>query len=109
MGAPLPPVADEGNEMLDRVLELAAATGRVPPAEMTTGVAEGMGGVRFGVMTVRTPSATVTVLLTPERVRAWADQLNGLHAQLGTSSLVVPGPGAVPEWKPTHRNDRPGG
>jgi len=84
MSQPLPPVTDLGNALLSAV-----------PAQLATGVLTSADGAEYGIITVRTTSATVTAYLSPGEVREWADHLNGLHAQLGASSLIVPGPGAL--------------
>jgi hypothetical protein len=47
-----------------------------------------------GVVTVRTPSTTVTVLLNPAEMRAWADSLDDAATQLGAprNGLLVATP-----------------
>lgn len=79
---PLGPVTDTGNDLL-------APT----QAKLHTGTAQATDGSTLGVVTIRTTSATVTAFLTAADVGAWADVLNGLRAQLGATSLVVPAPG----------------
>jgi hypothetical protein len=84
MTAPEPPepVTDTGNALL--------APG---PAKLHTGTAQATDGTTLGVVTIRTASATVTGFLMRDDVKAWADVLNGLHAQMGAGNLVVPAPG----------------
>jgi hypothetical protein len=95
MTGPLPPVADEANDLL------APA-----PAKLATGMSPRPGGGMIGVVTVRTTSATVTVFLQPGEVKEWADLLNGLHAQMGAGGLVIPAPGAAAQLDAMARGAR---
>jgi hypothetical protein len=78
---PPAPVTDLGNDLIAPVL-----------AKLHVGTAQASDGSTLGVVTVRTTSATVTAFLNAADVKAWADVLNGLAAQLGATSLVVPAP-----------------
>jgi hypothetical protein len=75
------PVTDAGNELLAPVL-----------AKLHAGTVQASDGTTLGVVTIRTTSATVTAFLNASDVKAWADVLNGLAAQMGATSLVVPAP-----------------
>lgn len=63
-------LVDPGNKLLNQV-----------PAQLDTGTIDTPDGV-FGVLTVRTPSATLTVFLTPADVKNWSEVISGLSDQL---------------------------
>jgi hypothetical protein len=73
---PVPPV-DPGNQLL--------AEG---PAQISTAVLDTPAGQRLA-MTVRTTSATVTVLLGGADAKTWAAQLTAVAAGMSGAGLVV--------------------
>jgi hypothetical protein len=89
------PVTDPGNALLAPVL-----------ARLHTGTVRASDGSVYGVVTIRTTSATVTAYLAAGEVKTWADVLNGLHAQMGAGSLVVPAPGDLPQLDAAMRRAR---
>lgn len=79
------PMFDTGNPLLDRV-----------PANMTLGTIDTPAG-KLLVLTVRTSSATLTVLLTKDDAKGWAkmldaeaDGMNGLQVVSQPRLLVPP-------------------
>lgn len=84
------PPADPGNQLLAEV-----------PAQLTTAIADTPAGKRL-VMTIRTPSTTVTVFLDRDDARAWgdkvkteADQMGGLTVVRGAAPTGLIGPQGV--------------
>lgn len=71
----IPPV-DPGNQLLAPV-----------PAQLTTAVVNTPDGQR-AVMTVRTPSATVTVFLERDDVRAWGAKLSACADDMTGLTIV---------------------
>lgn len=67
------------------------------PARLDTGSvwAEG-GGTQVGVVTVRTTSATVSVMLTRAQLRSWAGLLTSLADSFSESGLMVAAAADVP-------------
>lgn len=76
---PPPPPFDTGNPLLAEA-----------PAQLSTTLLTTPTGQRLA-MTVRTPSATVTVLLAGADAKTWAAQLTGASASMSGSGLVVAG------------------
>jgi hypothetical protein len=74
--AGLPPVVDEANTLL--------APG---PAQLFTGVSGAL-----GVLTVRTPTTTLTLQLPKADILAWAGLIRELGDSLGGSGLLVATP-----------------
>jgi hypothetical protein len=74
----MPPLTDPGNILLARV-PCNLVTGKIP-------VPDG----ELGVLTIRTPDITFTVLLTKAEVIQWADTLALLRDVLSGSGLVIP-------------------
>lgn len=68
-------LVDAGNPLLAQV-----------PARLETGTIDTPGG-KLGILTVRTSSTTLTLMLAEADLRNWADGLTALAGQLG-SSLV---------------------
>lgn len=60
------------------------------PARMDAGTMDAPGGM-LGVLTFRTSSATLTMLVSATDLRAWSRALSGLADQLG-GALVVASP-----------------
>jgi hypothetical protein len=77
-GGPSPALRDEGNHLLSP-----------GPAQLATGLIPGPAGW-LGVVTIRTTSATVTVMLDRKNVRGWGAMLG----QLG-DAMDGGGPGDV--------------
>jgi hypothetical protein len=79
--SPAPPAApfDTGNPLLGE-----------QPAQMATALVQTPAGQRLA-LTVRTPSATVTVFLTGPDARAWAARLTADSASMSVTGLVVAG------------------
>lgn len=85
MTTPGPPPVDQGNQLL--------AEG---PSQITTALIPTPAGQRM-VLTVRTASATVTVLLGKQDAETWAANIAGAAAKMSVSGLVVAnGHGALP-------------
>jgi hypothetical protein len=78
MATPIPPV-DEGNALL--------AEG---PAQCTVALVPTPAGQRM-VLTVRTSSATVSVLLGQADAKAWGAQITAQAAQMSAAGLIVSG------------------
>jgi hypothetical protein len=75
-----PPPVDPGNQLLAET-----------PAQLSTSLVDTPKGQRLA-MTVRTPSATVTVFLDGADAKAWAGQLSGAAAGMSAAGLVAAGP-----------------
>lgn len=71
------PVFDAGNALLCET-----------PAQLTTMIMDTPAGQRLA-MTVRTPSATVTVILQGADAKVWALQLSGEAAKMSGAGLAV--------------------
>ena len=78
MSAPVPPF-DPGNQLLAEV-----------PSQISTTMLDTPAGQRLAI-TVRTTSATVTVLLGGADAKAWAAQLTAVAAGMSGAGLVVAG------------------
>jgi hypothetical protein len=86
MTTPMPPTPfDTGNELL--------AAG---PANLFASLMEIPGTGQVLMLTIRTPSATVTVALNQDSGRAWADQIRGEAGKMSAAGLIVAGNGQVP-------------
>jgi hypothetical protein len=72
---------------VSRVVDLANDLLGPTPAELTTASAMCPDGVRRGVMTIRTPSTTLTVYLTRASMLEWARQMNTTAA--GIPAIAV--------------------
>jgi hypothetical protein len=76
--APPPPAPfDAGNALLSE-----------QPAQLVTAVVQAPAGQRLA-LTVRTPSATVTVFLAAQDARAWAARLTADSGAMSVAGLVV--------------------
>lgn len=75
-----PVLVDPGNPLLGK-----------SSCRLETGAIEAPGET-LGVITVRTPTTTLTVFLSPADVRNWAGLLDGLARQLSGSGLVQASP-----------------
>jgi hypothetical protein len=53
------------------------------PAKLDTGTIVGPEGKKVGVLTIRTASTTVTVLMAAENLNEWGDLIKDLAASLG--------------------------
>lgn len=71
------PPADPGNGLLGET-----------PAQMTTAMVQTPAGQRL-MLTIRTPSCTVTVFLAGQDAKAWAAQLARESGQMSTAGLVA--------------------
>lgn len=65
------PLVDQGNPLLGQV-----------PAQMDTGTVDIPGSGTLGVLTIRTTSATVTVMLAPQDLQSWGEILTSLAGKL---------------------------
>lgn len=79
---PQPPPYDLGNTLLSET-----------EAQITCALIDTTTGQRM-VLTVRTDSTTLSVLLSREDARKWAAVIKGVGDQM--SGLVVAGPGVIP-------------
>jgi hypothetical protein len=80
---PPPTPFDTGNALLGE-----------QPAQLGTALVQTPGGQRLA-LTVRTPSATVTVFLAAQDAKAWAARLTADSAAMSASGLVVAANGAL--------------
>lgn len=71
-----PVLVDTGNTLLSRT-----------DFQLSTGSIEAPGGT-LGVLTIRTPSTTLTLFLPGKDVKEWAGMLDDLAAQLDGTGLV---------------------
>jgi len=71
MTTPQRPLVDEGNPLLSQ-----------GPAQLDTGTVNTPDG-KLGLLTIRTGSTTLTVILPPANVREWANVLNNFAASMG--------------------------
>ncbi len=72
---------DTGNSLLGEV-----------PAQLATALIDTPAGQRMA-LTIRTASATLTVLLSAEDGRAWGANITGTAKQMSAAGLVVAGAG----------------
>jgi hypothetical protein len=79
----VPPV-DTGNQLL-----------AVTPAMLVTALLQTADGQRLG-LTIRTPSTTLTVLLTKADAELWAKNLKGAADGISGSGLIAAGNGHIP-------------
>jgi hypothetical protein len=86
MTTPIPEYIDPNNPIL--------ATG---PARLDTGTITVPQAGKLGVFTVRTPSTTVTVMLSAEDARSWADLFDEVARDLGGTKLQKATPMDVAE------------
>jgi hypothetical protein len=78
--APQPPAPfDAGNALLSE-----------QPAQLVTAVVQAPAGQRLA-LTIRTPSATVTVFLPGKDAKAWAARLTQDAGAMSASGLVIAG------------------
>lgn len=79
-----PSFLDAGNPLLAKV-----------DIKMDTGTISVPGQGTAGVVTIRTASTTLTILLTQQEVRDWAKMFTGLAASMSSSGLIVSGNGQL--------------
>ena len=62
------------------------------PARIDSGIITHADAGQMGVLTIRTPSTTVTVVMSPEDLRSWADHINNLaeHLDKGGGTKLIP-------------------
>jgi len=72
------PFVDTGNRLLTRVT-----------ADLETGTVSQADGTTLAVITVRTASTTLTVMLDAPSLATWMGVLNGLRGELGAGIQVV--------------------
>jgi hypothetical protein len=78
-------LVDIGNPLLAQV-----------PIKMDTGsMWQPGGGGQVAVVTIRTASTTLTLLLDPEHVKTWAKLFAGLAESMSSTGLIVAGNGQV--------------
>lgn len=85
MTGPQPPQPAPGFDPANTLL------GEVP-AQLATSLMQTPAGQRL-VLTIRTASTTVTVLLAQPDAKAWGANLSGLAARMSAAGLIVGGPG----------------
>jgi hypothetical protein len=78
-------LVDPGNPLLAQV-DVKLDTGTMWQA--------GAGG-QIGVVTIRTASTTLTLMLTPEHVKTWAKLFTGLAESMSGSGLIVANGGQI--------------
>lgn len=96
MTQPAPALYDAGNPLLAQV-----------QARLDTGTIETTAGT-VGILTVRTPSTTLTVLLSAADLRSWADLVSGLADQVGGGTVVAATPLDIAALKNLRGNGRLG-
>ena len=74
------PVADPGNPLINKV-----------PCKLDTGKAQTPIG-ELGVVTIRTATTTLTVLLDGNELKDWVKILTALSSQTSSNGLIVTGP-----------------
>ena len=90
MSTPQPPqVVDPSNSLLGET-----------PATLVTALVETPQGQRL-VLTIRTASTTLTVLLAAADAKAWANQIKAIADQMSASGLIVAAPGLPVNGKVT--------
>ncbi len=52
-------------------------------------------GRQIGVVTIRTASTTLTVMLTPDHVKTWAKLFTGLAESMSSTGLIVANGGQI--------------
>ena len=77
MSVPQPPPVDTGNQLLAET-----------PSQLSASLVETAAGQRLA-LTVRTTSATVTVLLGGKDAKEWAATLTAAAVQMSSSGLAV--------------------
>jgi cytosine/adenosine deaminase-related metal-dependent hydrolase len=92
---PAPPFVDAGNRLLAPVT-----------ADLETGTAD-LDGIKYAVVTVRTASTTMTVMLDARTYAAWMRTLTGLQSQVGSGIQVVTPGQARLMGLDGHRPERP--
>jgi hypothetical protein len=95
-GAP-PAFIDPGNPLLAKV-----------PARLDAGTIDIPGQGRVAVVTIRTASTTVSVVLTGDELGQWSEIIRGLHASMGgaISGLVIPTPVEAAAIRGSSRHQR---
>jgi hypothetical protein len=73
-----PEMADTANDLLAQL-----------PCRMVTGVVAAPGGPQLMVLTIRTGSATLTVLLEADEAKAWGAQITSQAKMMSKSGLTV--------------------
>lgn len=77
------PLVDVGNPLIGRT-----------PARLDTGSADLPDGPS-GVITIRTPSTSMTIFMSADALREWAGVFNGLADNLGAPKLALAGPADI--------------
>lgn len=72
------PLVDTGNPLISQV-----------PARMDTGTIDAPGVGLLAVLTFRTASTTMTVMLTADDLKNWAELLTGLAGQMNGGGHIV--------------------
>jgi hypothetical protein len=83
-------------QLVDAANPLLAET----PAQLATALIETPQGQRL-VLTIRTASTTLSVLLGAGDAKTWATNLHAAAAQMSTSGLIVAAPGLPANGKVT--------
>lgn len=89
-------LVDKGNTLLTE-----------QPSQLTTGLVDTPGGQRL-IVTIRTPSSTVSVLLNAKDADTWAQNMTGSAARMSKTGLIVAtGSVASPPPSPNGHKQRP--
>jgi hypothetical protein len=91
-----PPLVDQGNTLLNHV-----------PARMDSGTVDIPGTGKLGVLTIRTGSTTLTIMLSAADLRDWAGIMSGLADQM-TGGLVKATPIDIAALSQELRQSPPG-
>jgi hypothetical protein len=84
MTTPAPPPVDTGNQLLAET-----------PTQCTTALLQTPAGQRLA-LTIRTPSTTLTVLLSKADAATWAGNIAATAKAMSSSGLIVASNGQVP-------------
>jgi hypothetical protein len=87
-GASQPPVIDTGNALLTQT-----------PAQLMTGQIMTPVG-QLGVLTIRTTSTTLTIMLDGKNLKEWAGILNQLASSMSGNGLVTGSAGTLGHIRP---------
>ena len=59
------------------------------PSQLATGIFTSPDGLKAGALTIRTPSATVTVFLSTEELRAWSATIASLADRMSRPGVIA--------------------
>ena len=83
-----PPIVDPGNTLLTQT-----------PAQLVTGFVQTPNG-QLSVLTIRTPTTTLTVMLNGQDIKTWAKALGVMASNSSGNGLVTGKPGPLGQFNP---------